>query len=379
MSEPWAEQLLRLVRAVLDAPASPRLRPKEVSSAHWSMILASARRHRLSGLLFEAVRTHELVTALPRRGWASLYSDYYTQMARNLVLFDHAEAFLAEAQSHRAPALFLKGAAFAGWLYGNPALRPMTDLDILVRRQDLDTLVQSARKLGYEWCKKTDHAVALRHRGSSTYLELHTSLTSSPGYLGPITESLLARSIPASFWPESARTLAPEDHLLHLCLHGSFQHGLRQPAINACDVYLLSRLPDLNWERFLNIASTRRIAPLVYGGLALCQRIVPNDSLRRALETLAPRVKTRQRRRLDALDVSRLLSASPESTNGPPWCRILMTPGVKDSWSLIWETLRPRETADRPHVLSPVRRGLELVYRHGLSRWTKGSSPRAPA
>jgi len=52
-------------------------------------------------------------------------------------------------------------------------------------------------------------------------------------------------------------TLTPEDHLLHICLHGSFQHGLGQPAINACDTYLLSQLPELDWEIFLKRASNR--------------------------------------------------------------------------------------------------------------------------
>jgi hypothetical protein len=158
---------------------------------------------------------------------------------------------------------------------------------------------------------------------------------------------------------------------LHLCLHGSFQHGLRQPAINACDAYLLSQLPYFDWDGFLKRAAAPRLAPLVYGGLGLCQRVLPSETIENALLRLAPTVHRRHRRWFDKLEVSRLLSPEPESTLGAPWSRLFLTSSIKDTFHLVAETLRPRETEATPTPWSTLCRGMNLVYRHAVSHWSR--------
>jgi hypothetical protein len=49
---------------------------------------------------------------------------------------------------------------------------------------------------------------------------LHTDLTSCPGYLQIDAEALLSGSLPAASWEALARTLTPEDRVIHLCLQG---------------------------------------------------------------------------------------------------------------------------------------------------------------
>jgi hypothetical protein len=231
-------------------------------------------------------------------------------------------------------------------------------------------------KLGYELFERTAHAISFRHQLSGTYLELHTSLTSCPNYVGISPKELLARSIPTSTGSDSVRTLAPEDHLLHLCLHGGFQHGFRQPAINACDTYLLAQRPELDWERFFEKSSQLRLAPFVYGGLRLSNAVLPSPKLELAVETLETKVRSRHKKRFRRLDIERLLSPSSESSFGAPWSRLLMTPSFKDMWSLVKETLSPNMMKPSSPGTT-IARGVTLVYRHGFSRWSRSlGSPR---
>ncbi len=369
MSQEDIRVLLGLVRAGLDDPPEPEIRARDLPSADWSIITASARHHRLTNLLFEGIEKLGWEASVPVPTFDSLRSAYYTNLARTIVLFDHAEALIEAARQQKPPLLLLKGAAFAGWLYSNPALRPMTDLDILVRTKDLDTMVQLAQELGYEWHERTDHAVSLRHSRSVTHLELHTSLTSCPGYLGTEAENFLEDSVSTVFWAEPARTLAAEDHLLHLCLHGAFQHGFRQPAVNACDVYLLSRLPELDWDKFLRISSRPRLAPIVYGGMALSYHVFPTEKGRLALEALASHIPRWQQKWADGLEPSTLLDPSPERVTGSPWRRILWTPSLRDSLELARETLRPHEADTLSHRWPTLRRVLALTSRHILTPW----------
>lgn len=368
MSEQATRVLLRLIETALNGSNDPGLLEDEMSSTNWPQITASARQHLLSGLLFKGVRRGKLESALPQRAWATVHADYYAQATRNLVLLNHAEALIEKTRRSRAPLLFLKGSAFGGWLYDNPSLRPMTDLDILVRKQDVETLLRIASMIGYEFFRRTKHSVSLRHHDSGTYLELHTSLTSCPNYIGITTEELLERSVPTSSESGTARTLATEDHLLHLSLCGGFQNGFRQPAINACDIYLLARRPELDWKSFFKRASAPRLAPFVYRGLSLSRAILPSEELKLAMETLEIEVHPRQRRRFR--QVARILSPSPESAFGSPWSRFLMTPCFTDTLSLIHETLSPR-VSNRSPFLSALARRMTLVNGHGLSRLSR--------
>jgi hypothetical protein len=306
----------------------------------------------------------------PTAVWSGLYSDYYTNLARNVVLHDHCESLTEEAHRSNIPVLLLKGAAFVGWLYGDSGLRPMADLDVLIHERDASAVIGLAEKLDYTLYQTTDHAISLRHSKSGTYLEIHTSLTSCPGYLGLDTEEMFKRSQSTGRGTGAASTLAPDDHLLHLCLHGSFQHGLRQPGINACDVYLLSQLPGLDWDRFLRHASRPRLTPLVYAGLSISHRVLPNPEVQGALEALELRVPGRLRRWAKNLKITSLISASEESVNGSPWSRIAWTPSLKDAYQLISETLQPRDIGANHHH-SVLRRGFHLVRRHALAKWSR--------
>ncbi len=370
MSEASIRALLSLVEAGLTEKCRPRFDGSQFETADWDFILRTARKHRFSGLVYESARRAKLESLPPTRVWSSLYSDYYTNLARNVVLLDHCESLIEAAHRSNIPVLLLKGAAFVGWLYGGSGLRPMADLDVLIHERDTSAAIKLAEKLDYTLYQTTDHAISLRHSKSGTHLEIHTSLTSCPWYLGLDPGAMFTRSRSTGHGAPPARTLSPEDHLLHLCLHGSFQHGLRQPGINACDVYLLAQLPALDWDRFLDQASKPRLTPLVFAGLGISHRVLPNAKVQSALEALESRVPGRLRRWVKNLKISSLISASEDSVNGSPWNRIAWTPSLKDAYQLISETLQPRgiSAVNRNSVL---RRGLYLVRRHALARWNR--------
>jgi hypothetical protein len=51
--------------------------------------------------------------------------------------------------------ILLKGAALAYTLYPDPALRPMSDLDLLIHPQDLKQAVQVIQSMGYRKMEST--------------------------------------------------------------------------------------------------------------------------------------------------------------------------------------------------------------------------------
>ncbi len=140
------------------------------------------------------------------------------------------EVFAALA-AHGISAVTFKGWALAR-LYGRPGLRPVGDVDLLVRREDLD----HARGVlsGFEGGAEVDVQVDL-----SRYLPDRS------------TEALLAASIPVAVPGGTIRVLAPEEHLRLVCLH-QLHHGSWRP-LWLCDVaVLIEALPSgFRWSECL--------------------------------------------------------------------------------------------------------------------------------
>ena len=95
---------------------------------------------------------------------------------------------LAQTQSAGIPLILLKGAATAYIAYPNPALRPMRDLDILVRPTDLPALYAVLDRMGFITPvsqsplvisdKHLPHA-ELKRGGLTVTIEVHTRLFDS--------------------------------------------------------------------------------------------------------------------------------------------------------------------------------------------------------
>src|SRR5262249_45069705 len=133
----------------------------------------------------------------------------------------------------RLPWIPLKGLLFGRYLYQSPELRPMTDLDFLVRPEHLDTASSLLEKLRYVRTvpagRHATHAEMFeRHyqRPAGSFVvkvEPHSGLGQPDRYRFDI-ERLWERSVPLerfgiTDWGETGHGLSIEDNLAHLFLH----------------------------------------------------------------------------------------------------------------------------------------------------------------
>ena len=144
-------------------------------------------------------------------------------------------AILRRLNAAGIPVILLKGAALIETVYQRAALRPMSDLDLLVRREDVARVVETLGSLGFSPDRYERRDGAL----SDFENEIMLSKTKPPGGLVEIHWSLLdsphhqARIAMDWFWQTArecevgqarAGVLSPEALLLHLCAHGWLQH-----------------------------------------------------------------------------------------------------------------------------------------------------------
>jgi hypothetical protein len=144
-------------------------------------------------------------------------------------------------------ALLVKGAALALSVYPDPAARPMSDIDLLVRRADRERIVAALCRAGGSvhlppgrpWSAAFfgETVLTIDAGAMSLLVEVHVSLDKLVSR--PIDErDLFARATDAPGLPY-LRIPAPEDHALLVALHASC-HDFRHP-IALLDLELLLR------------------------------------------------------------------------------------------------------------------------------------------
>jgi hypothetical protein len=195
--------------------------PPEVDEGEVDALVAESAEQGVVGVL------HAALTAAPSLGptrlRASLAAERRRLLARGvrqLELAARAQSVLAE---QGIPALPLKGAALAEQLYEGEGDRPMADVDLLATERwgDARDFLQLQ---GFSVLARADHAWALGDPVSGSVLELHHSVTSCPGLYALDGPGLVARS--REGMGQVRRLPSPEDLLVHLAMHASFQHGL---------------------------------------------------------------------------------------------------------------------------------------------------------
>jgi hypothetical protein len=137
---PLHEQLRALCRAYV-TDEEPSWSPPADPDA----FLGLARRHQLTpllwGLLGRRLPRHDPLGKVLRR-------DFYAAVARAFDVGALAGDVLRALGAGGVPVIVLKGAVLADAVYRDPAHRPMRDIDLLVRRDDVPRVLEHAAALG---------------------------------------------------------------------------------------------------------------------------------------------------------------------------------------------------------------------------------------
>jgi hypothetical protein len=286
-----------LLPRLLHASADPTLigELKSLRSEDWDDLLQQAEHHQVTPLLHRALE--ERHTALPADVRERLDLSCFSTAVSNAELFSQLTAVLATLKAEGIPVLVLKGAHLAEIVYRDVTLRPMGDVDLLVRRSDLLSAERVLLGLGYRpqiVPGGIQDYSAHRHlppfiKDGAVPIEIHRLIDES-GCFQIDAEGLWERARTAWIARVEALVLSPEDLLLHLCLHAAFQHGFRVPLRHIYDIVatIQHHGPELDWRGLVRAAETSGLSRICYYALAVAESLlgagVPAEALT-ALET----------------------------------------------------------------------------------------------
>jgi hypothetical protein len=196
--------------------------------------------------------------------------------SRNQLLFKRAIPAIQALRQAGIDVMLLKGAALTLNYYQDYGLRPMDDLDLMVRVTDVALAIEVLANNG--WNSKISRQGKLiknalkygleEHFKDSSGLVLDVHWHLSPLCVDPTVNSTFwSDSITAKFDTVDVLLLNPADQLLHICLHGLIWS--KNPGIRWIpdSLAILGKAPELNWNRLLLQVQERKVAPFMRSAL----------------------------------------------------------------------------------------------------------------
>ena len=189
--------------------------------------------NRLAPLLYRNLKAGGFDTVLPPETMSALQQRLLQEVLRGARLEQETRRLLEQFYRRGVRVILLRGLAVGEAVYGDGSLRPYSDLDLLLLKEDLPAAKELLREAGYGPSAKSledgyyerQHLHLLYvHRTTGVMAEIHWALDHrfTPWLVDYAEIFRDARAGTIAGAP--ALTLSPEDMLLSLCLH-LVKHG----------------------------------------------------------------------------------------------------------------------------------------------------------
>ncbi len=263
----------------------------------WGYLVKVSRRHGLDSLLYHHLSGCEWNhDEIPAGILERLRQHYYATACQNTLRLQEAGRVLNALRKEEIPVIALKGLALAEPLYQNIALRPMIDIDVMIRPADYRRLTALLEQLGYICHKSAVQRLAWERfgcnlefsRASGGCVDLHWDLSTYERLKGVVALDA------DDFWQWSGvqtiagcpvGVLCPEHLLLYQAFDAGFIHGFDR-LLGGCDVLavLEAFATALDWDMTLASARAAGLKSVLYAVLFWARRLwaapVPEEVLR---------------------------------------------------------------------------------------------------
>jgi hypothetical protein len=307
-SFPHSREDQLLIACARSTASSEKIQELIAYGLDWQQILDRAKDYGIAPLIyFHVSRLNSAIPSAIMHELRTCYRQSCAQAIHQTVKLE--EVLLALAGKGISP-IVMKGAALASLVYPGTGLRPMLDIDLLVKSSDLDAAASVFAGLGYaadesyqpaEWYRSQHHHLApFVSRDGSVVVELHHQVASLRANVAiPIAE-FWQRARSAQIASVPAQVLAPEDLLLSICTHVAISQRFEKALRDLTDIAgILSTYGDeIDWEQLVHNAAEYGAANCLYYCLWAAQSIMGAPVPAGPLENLKSRNKTKSNHKL---------------------------------------------------------------------------------
>jgi len=229
--------------------------PPKASAQQWSDLISILKSHwiiplfyRQIGALSPQYHPPEFIAAQMRMAWLE-------SRVRTIHMEHQLRKILNAFQFQGVRTLIVRGPALAWLVYPDPALRPSSDLDLLVLPEQVSSARAILEEMGYqclskrfEGCRTFFREECFIHRENprnNLMIDLHWALwelhpsSNNRDHIG--VRDLFSRAVTVNAPTLSFKTLHPVDALIHAAVHLTMIHGKDMRLIWIYDIVLIAR------------------------------------------------------------------------------------------------------------------------------------------
>ncbi|MEL7657439.1 MAG: nucleotidyltransferase family protein, partial [Bacillota bacterium] len=248
---------------------------------NWNLLIQLAVYHRVHPMVYKTLNQLSNPTA-PEHVLDFLRQKYQENALNALSMTGETVNLVKCLEKHGVCAVVLKGMPLAWYLYGDIAIRPSRDIDILVTPDKIKTVQDILKSEGYrtilpehnltarqlQILLKSDHGrhFGYRHSKKNIFVELHWKLGHALSM--PVERNIKKIEVPGGLLP----VLADEEWLLYLILHGADHAWFRLRWL--VDIVKFIQRGDTDWKKVEIMAEYAGMQSFLHQGLLLANRLL---------------------------------------------------------------------------------------------------------
>ncbi len=255
----------------------------EKNEIDWDYFLRKARENGISGIIYFKLNENKAdFLNIPSEIFDELKKDYYLNATKNTLIFKELGKVLEAFEKTGLQVIVLKGATLAEAVYKNLALRPMLDIDLLVKKEDLLRTDKQLKILDYWPLDRSiddgdfspTYLTTLDYRSSSVnspsfHIHWHFVNSSVPN------DSYIKHIRMEDIWQNAEKThianvetlvMSPHHLIIHLSEHAlRVTHSLSKLCF-FCDIHEVINLykERLDWNQLIEESYKFNLNRLVY-------------------------------------------------------------------------------------------------------------------
>lgn len=336
----------------------------------WEQIISDATGQGLLPILYRWIKTSDERIRPPAHHLEGIKESMWRLGARNVLLAEELASILRGFEFRGVACAPVRGPALAELLYGDITARPMGDLDLLVRKEDLSRVAETLKGLGFqEMDRRPGFARAfsytlkfVKDRHGWVIVEPHWSIAYPPFADRVDMDLVWKRCVRGRVVGVDTWLLGRGDLLIHLCFH-LIHRGENAPLLwfYELDRLLRQEKAALDWPQVMLLAQETGLALFLGEVLGKVKGLfdspIPDEALSglNGQLTLAPGRAVENR-------LVRLLAGGSRVDGGESFAMLFIIKGLGAKLRYAIALLFPSPEFMRLHYGLSSRRQLALCY-----------------
>ncbi|MHB9111525.1 MAG: nucleotidyltransferase domain-containing protein [Thermoleophilia bacterium] len=299
VGSPEWRMLVATARLELDDDAKSEIIQLVGLKIDWGMLIHQSTVHGTAGLMLRHLSALSPQVAVPGETIDELRGIYLKITASSLKQMAQFKKVARKTGEAGVEIIVLKGAALAESLYGDVGLRPLSDVDILIREADWQKVSEILKLYKYSAFGQDFSPLppSLTKYDIQTHLQFLSPVGTCLEYqfdlftlgIGMLDmPGVWMRSRESVVGGEKVRVLSAEDQLLHLVIHAN-RHGCSRLKWLVDIAESLRQSTGIDWDKFVEIARRERATAIVFLTLIHIEHLLKISMVpRHVMERMAP-------------------------------------------------------------------------------------------